>query len=54
MIYVFLMFDPFIPSIMVKTLRFKSFVLFGMHALLDKSFRVLQLATNLPNWTENG
>ena len=28
---------------MLKTLRFKSSALFGTHALLDKSFRVLQL-----------
>ena len=32
---------------MLKTLRFKSSVLFGTHALLDKSFRVLQLPTHL-------
>ena len=39
---------------MLNTLRFKSSVLFGMHTLLDKSFRVLQLPTHLFNVTENG
>ena len=32
---------------MLKTLKFKSSVLFGTHALLDKSLRVLQLPTHL-------
>ena len=35
-------------------LRFKSFVLFGTHTLLDKSLRVLQLQTHLSNLTANG
>ena len=47
-------FDLFIPVIMLKTLRFKSSVLFGIHTLLDKSFRVLQLPTHLSNLTANG
>ena len=47
-------FNSFIPIIMLNTLRFKSSVLFGMHTLLDKSFRVLQLPTHLSNSTANG
>ena len=39
---------------MLNTLKFKSFALFGMHTVLDKSFRVLQLPTHLPNLTANG
>ena len=39
---------------MLKTLRFKSSVLFGMHTLLDKSARVLQLPKYLSSLTENG
>ena len=39
---------------MFKPLRFKSSELFGIHSLLDKSFRVLQLPTNLSNLTANG
>ena len=39
---------------MLNTLRFKSSVLFEIHALLDKSFRVLQLPTHLSNLTANG
>ena len=39
---------------MLKTLRFKSSVLLGIHTLLDKSFRVLQLPTHLSNLTEKG
>ena len=39
---------------MLKTLRFKSSVLFGMHTLLDKSIRVLRLPKHLSNLTENG
>ena len=42
-------FDSFIPVIMLKTLRFKSSVLFGTHALLDKSLIVLQLPAHLSN-----
>ena len=40
----------FVPVIM---LRLKSNVLFGMHTLLDKSFRVLQLPRHLSNLTGN-
>ena len=47
-------FDSSIPEIMLKTLRFISSVLFGMHTLLDKSFRVLQLPKHLFNLTKNG
>ena len=47
-------FDTFIPVIMLKTLRFKSSVLFGTHTLLDKSFTVLQLPTHLSNLTGKG
>ena len=39
---------------MLKTLRFKSSVLFGTHTLLDKSFTVLQLPTHLSNLTGKG
>ena len=39
---------------MMNTLRFKSSVLFGMHTLLDKLFRVLQLQTHISNLTANG
>ena len=46
-------FDSFVPVIMLKTLRFKSFVLFGIHTLLDKSFRVLQLPTYRSSLTAN-
>ena len=54
--YALLMFSNhlFIPVIMLKTLRFESSVLFGIHTLLDKSVRVLQLPTHLSNLTENG
>ena len=45
--------DLFIPAIKLKTLRFKSFVLFGAYTVLDKPFRVLQLP-NLSNLTANG
>ena len=38
---------------MLNTLKFKS-VLFGIHTLLDKSLRVLQLQTHLTNLTVNG
>ena len=55
MIYALLIFfDSYIPVIMLNMLRFKCFVLFGTHALLDKSLRVLQLATHLSNLTANG
>ena len=39
---------------MLNTVRFKSSVLFEIHTLLDKSFRVLQLPTHLSNLTANG
>ena len=38
---------------MLNMLRFKSYVICGTHALLDKSFRVLQLPTHLSNLTAN-
>ena len=47
-------FNSFFPVIMLNTIRFKSSVLFGVHTLLDKSLRVLQLQTNLSNLTANG
>ena len=47
-------FDSLISIIMPKRLTFKSSFLFGIHALLDKSFRVLQLPIHLFNLTENG
>ena len=39
---------------MLKTLKFKSSALYGMHTFLDKSFRALQLPTHLFNLTEEG
>ena len=45
-------FDSLIPVFMLKTVRLKSSILFGTQALLDKSFRVLQLPTHLSNLTE--
>ena len=42
-------FDSFIPVIMPNTLGFKSSVLFGIHALLDKSLIILQLLAHLSN-----
>ena len=50
----FLISDPFLPAIILKTFMFKCFVLFGMHTLLDKLFRVLQILTDLSNLTVNG
>ena len=38
---------------MLNQFRFKSSNLFGTHALLDKSLRVLQLPTYLSNLTIN-
>ena len=35
-------------------LRFKSFVFFGRHHLLDKSLGVFQFPTHLPYLTANG
>ena len=46
-------FNSFIP-VMLKTLRFRSYVLFGTHILLDRSLRVLQLPTYLSKLTANG
>ena len=40
--------------ITLKTAIFKPFVLFGAHALLEKSLRVLQLPTHISNLTANG
>ena len=34
--------------------KFKFYVLFGTHALLDKSLRTLQLPTHLSNSIANG
>ena len=39
---------------MLKTLRFKSSVLFGTHNSLDRSLRVSQLLTYLSKLTANG
>ena len=50
----FVVFDSFIPAIMLKTFRFESSVLFGTQTLLDKPLRVLQLPEHLSNLTENG
>ena len=38
---------------MLRTLRYKSSVLFSTHTLLDRSLRVLQLPTHLANLTAN-
>ena len=38
---------------MLKTLKFKSSILFGTHTLLNKSLRVLKLPTHLSNLTTN-
>ena len=38
---------------MLNTLRFKSSVLFGIHILLDKSLRVLQVPKHLSDLIEN-
>ena len=47
-------FYSFIPVIILKTGRFKSSVLFGMHILLDRSLRVLKLPTGLSKLTASG
>ena len=47
-------FDSFFPVIMLITLRLKSSVLSGKHALLDKSLGVFQLPTHLSHITANG
>ena len=39
---------------MLKTVRFKSSVLFGTHALLGKLLRLLQLPTHPFHLTANG
>ena len=39
---------------MLKTLRFKSSVLFETHSLLDKSLILLQLSAHLSDLTTNG
>ena len=46
-------FSSFIPVILLNTLRCKSSALFGRHALLDKSLRVLQVPTHLSKLTVN-
>ena len=48
------LFHSFILVIMLKTIRFKSSVLFEIHTLLDKSLIVLQLPMHLSNLTKNG
>ena len=53
MIYALLMFSIHL-LIILNTLECKSFVLFGMYTLLDKSLRVVQLPAHLSNLTENG
>ena len=47
-------FDSFIRTIKLKTLKFKSSVLFGAHTLLDMLLRVLQLPTHLSKLIANG
>ena len=44
-------FDWFILLIILKTPRFKSYILFGMHTRWDRSLGVLQLPTYLPKLT---
>ena len=39
---------------MLKMLRSISSALFGLHTLLDKSFRVLKVPAHLSNLTVNG
>ena len=46
--------DSFIPAIMLKTLRFKSLVLFGTHTILDKALRLLELPIHRSYLTANG
>ena len=38
----------------LNTLRFKYYILFGTHTLLDKSLRVLQISTHRSKLTTNG
>ena len=47
-------FDSFIPVIILKTITFKFYVLFGTYTLLDRSLRVSQLPAHLSKLTENG
>ena len=55
MIYVvFNIFNSFIPVIVLKTLIFRSSILFGTHILSDRSLRVLQLPMHLSKLTANG
>ena len=51
---IFNVLDAFVPAIILKTSKFKSSVSFPTHTLLDKSSKVLQLATNLSRLTRNG
>ena len=46
--------DSFIPDIILKAYKFKYYVLFGTHTLLDRSLRVLQLPTHPSKLTANG
>ena len=55
MMYVLLiLFDSFIPVNILKTLKFKSSVLFGTHIPLDRSLKVLQLPVHLSKLITNG
>ena len=55
MMYVLLIFLIHCFSVTVlKTLKFKSFVIFGTHTLLDRSLRVLQLPMHLYELTADG
>ena len=47
-------FYSFTTAIMLKMVRFESSVLFGMHTLLDRSLRVLQLPAYVFKSTANG
>ena len=47
-------FESFIPAIMLKTLRYKSSVLFKTHTQLGRLLRVLQLPVHLSKLTANG
>ena len=46
--------DSFIAVIILKTFRFTSYVLSGIHTLLHRSLRVLQLPTHLSKLIANG
>ena len=43
-----------IPAIMLKTVEFKSSVLFGTYTLLARSLRALQFPTHLSKLTADG